>query len=161
MKNHSDCSNQFLCMIFNLQTQTIIALSAIAILISGCAKFISRSDSSGEAVGHYRSRANKSTANKKRAAYWSKRGYDFDPFDTSAAQMDYFASLWSAPGWNAFKADAMRSLAARADAERQARKNAEQVSDLPRYFALPQQKSPSPKIVPIPPKPRPLPAIGP
>lgn len=97
----------------------ISALVLISAFLSGCGHTPVRTAPSGTASNHRGrvagnpGKGNDPALGAARAAYWKKRGYDFDPRELSVAGMDMIAANWSPKGWLEFRARYYRQQTAR------------------------------------------------
>ena len=89
----------------------------VLMMLCGCGTTFRRSASLKSFEKSTKRHASQHAVNVNRAAHWKKRGYDFDPSETSAAQMDVLASQWTADAWNERRKSilALREIGSRVD----------------------------------------------
>jgi len=139
----------------------ISALVLISAFLSGCGYTPVRTASGGTAgnprgrVAGNPGRRNDPALSSARAAYWKKRGYDFDPRELSVAGMDMIAANWSPKGWLEFRARYYRLQAARGVAAGRRKSGSGATRSVGEAAWLRVEEAPLPEADP--PKPKPLP----
>jgi hypothetical protein len=156
----------------------ILAPTAISAFLCGCSNDIGRAAYRPAPYSNpasiYRARAAeyatkeaKAAVAVKRAAYWKKRGYNFDPRELGVEGMDMIAAEWSPKGWDNFRANYYREEAARTAAARKAQKEFEAATaaatratpPAPQKVETAPPPAPIAPIAPIAPRAKPLPAF--
>lgn len=162
MSKMNYCLQYYLLGVVNQRWNRVGMLSFLSLTLSlTCCTNQGVPGHSNKASGGYeRSYADEVAANRRRAAYWRDRGYDFNYRDTTASQMDRFASVWTPSGWSEFKAMAEQTLSDEAKRKAAYRHSNPEGAALSAHVAPENSGSHSTPTL-IVPRPKPLPAIGP
>lgn len=96
----------------------------------GCARDVARSTHHPVSSSNvsYKNKNQELSAKLARAAYWKKRGYNFDIHELSVNGMDMVAGEYSPQGWEAFRANYYREEAEKEAIQRKAQKELDHVT---------------------------------
>jgi hypothetical protein len=96
----------------------------------GCARDVGRSTQRPVSSSNvsYKNKKQELSAKLARAAYWKKRGYNFDIHELTVNGMDMIAGAYSPQGWELFRANYYREEAEKKAVQRKAQQELDQVS---------------------------------
>ena len=99
----------------------VLGVAALTAFLCGCGNDFGRA-ANPPTCPDYPTSSQKVAYNTKSAAYWKKRGYDFDPSEISGYMMSMLVGYYTPQRWAEFKAASARATVAGAAAARKAQK---------------------------------------